>query len=412
LIGAAGLAVGLGGPVPAAWTWPAVAIGGLLVLIGAAWLAVGGGAGRTRRAAADELAELENVRRLAARADREERIAQVEREQAEQLGRLGLALPAAEALLERASGHAARLDTLRAEQRGLVSRLGGEAPAEADDINALRDRAAAEIDECRHALAGMGELGRQPEQRLAALRAQIERATVERDSGRDAVARAEERLAANEVDAEQVAATAEALTGARTALAAGERRLRIYSEALNALNVAEQRTMKAAARFLEQHMAADVARISGGRYSQLRIDETSLAFSLFSAEAGEWIEARRLSRGTVDQLYLCARLGIVRQITGTARPPLILDDPFVTFDARRARRALELLRDVARDHQVLLLTCADRYDDLAEQVTVLPPPDTAASTPAPKAIAPAPAAPAPAPAEERATQLPLMTEVV
>jgi uncharacterized protein YhaN len=58
-------------------------------------------------------------------------------------------------------------------------------------------------------------------------------------------------------------------------------------------------------------------------------------------------------------------------VTGDKRPPLILDDPFVTLDDARATRALELLRDVANDFQVIYLTTSDRYDASADAVVPL-----------------------------------------
>jgi uncharacterized protein YhaN len=78
-----------------------------------------------------------------------------------------------------------------------------------------------------------------------------------------------------------------------------------------------------------------------------------------------------LSQGTLDTIYLAARLGLVRLVTGDRRPPLVLDDPFVTLDDARAPRALELLREVANDFQVIYLTTSDRYDSLADVVVTL-----------------------------------------
>jgi energy-coupling factor transporter ATP-binding protein EcfA2 len=85
------------------------------------------------------------------------------------------------------------------------------------------------------------------------------------------------------------------------------------------------------------------------------------------------VEVGQLSRGTADQLFLTARLGLVRLVTMDRRPPIILDDPFVTFDDERAGRAIELLKEAAAEQgfQVLLLTCSDRFDDLADDVVVL-----------------------------------------
>jgi hypothetical protein len=61
-------------------------------------------------------------------------------------------------------------------------------------------------------------------------------------------------------------------------------------------------------------------------------------------------------------------------VTGDRRPPLIFDDPFVTFDDDRAVRALDLLHDLARDFQVIYLTCSTRYDAVADAVVELPAP--------------------------------------
>ncbi|MEO5940337.1 MAG: hypothetical protein ABIZ72_05215, partial [Candidatus Limnocylindrales bacterium] len=46
-------------------------------------------------------------------------------------------------------------------------------------------------------------------------------------------------------------------------------------------------------------------------------------------------------------------------------------DPFVTLDDDRAMRALELLREIARDFQVIYLTTSDRYHGGADAVVAL-----------------------------------------
>jgi uncharacterized protein YhaN len=76
----------------------------------------------------------------------------------------------------------------------------------------------------------------------------------------------------------------------------------------------------------------------------------------------------------VDLIYLAARLGLVRLVTGDRRPPLVLDDPFVTLDDERATRALALLKRVAADFQIIYLTTSDRYDTAADAVVELPGP--------------------------------------
>jgi uncharacterized protein YhaN len=188
-------------------------------------------------------------------------------------------------------------------------------------------------------------------------------------------AQAQARVDQNPVDAEEVAAVTERLVVARERLASHERRVRVLRGVLSALEAAEQATMKKAARFLEKRMADDVALITDGRYRQIKVDENALAMTVYSVERGDWIDVSQLSYGTLDQLYLAARLGLVRQVTGDRRPPLVFDDPFITFDDARAERALRILRRMAADHQIIYLTCSDRYDSVADAVIELPAPE-------------------------------------
>ena len=192
----------------------------------------------------------------------------------------------------------------------------------------------------------------------------------------------------NPVDAEEVAGLAERLASWKDELAALRRRERIYARTLQEINAAEQATMKRATRYLEKRMVPDVARVSGGRYKRVRIDDTNLGIDVFSPERNDWVSVSELSQGTLDTVYLAARLGLVRLVTGDRRPPLVLDDPFVTLDDERAPRALELLREVSTDFQVIYLTTSDRYDALADSVVVLEGPTAVDDHVEPEVVAP------------------------
>ncbi|MCH7988192.1 MAG: hypothetical protein IID46_03460, partial [Planctomycetes bacterium] len=52
------------------------------------------------------------------------------------------------------------------------------------------------------------------------------------------------------------------------------------------------------------------------------------------------------SRGTQDQVYFAARLALADLVFHGAKPPLLLDDPFVKFDPQRRDAALELCKDI------------------------------------------------------------------
>jgi uncharacterized protein YhaN len=129
--------------------------------------------------------------------------------------------------------------------------------------------------------------------------------------------------------------------------------------------------MRTATRYLEKHMVGDLERVTAGRYRRVRVDDTNLAIEVFAPERDDWVDVAALSQGTLDLVYLAARIGLVRLVTGGRRPPLVMDDPFVTLDDARATRALELLKRISADFQVIYLTTSDRYDATADAVRVL-----------------------------------------
>ncbi|MFO1450177.1 MAG: AAA family ATPase [Opitutaceae bacterium] len=74
-----------------------------------------------------------------------------------------------------------------------------------------------------------------------------------------------------------------------------------------------------------------------------------------------------LSQGAKEQLLLCLRLAVARELAASEPQVLILDDVLVNTDAGRQRRVLDVLADQAAHLQIVLLTChAERYRGLGE----------------------------------------------
>ena len=68
------------------------------------------------------------------------------------------------------------------------------------------------------------------------------------------------------------------------------------------------------------------------------------------------------SDGTVDQLYLALRLAVAEALTPNA--PLVLDDALVRFDDTRLAQAMDILKDSAKQKQVIVFTCHKREEEL------------------------------------------------
>jgi uncharacterized protein YhaN len=323
-----------------------------------------------------QLRDVEIDRRLRGRSEMEAELRLTEAGLEQHLGTLGLEnVAAAEELLSREEAHVAQVDRLEAQLEGLV----GKEPRET--MPTLRDAASLEIEQKNSALEALGPIAKEPRARER-LEVEVRDAEDALGRARDDEANARARVEANAVDAEQVAGQAERLAMWQEQLAALQRRQRVYAATLEAIDQAEQATMKVATRYLEAHMVRDLAAATEGRYRRVRVDDRSLDIEVHAPERGDWVPVSALSQGTLDLVYLIARLGLVRLITGDRRPPLVFDDPFITLDDARATRALELLKGMAGDFQVIYLTTSDRYDVAADAVVELLGPTAVDNVPA------------------------------
>jgi len=349
---------------------PIQAIGALVAVIGLALAAVALWLRRSYHMQA-QLRDVEIDRRLRGRSEMEAELADCEGRTEQQLAALQLAdVAAAEDLLAKEEAHAAQVDRLTAQMQGLV----GEAPM--DRLSELRDTAALEIEQKTSALEALGPIAKEPRARE---RLEVEVRDLEGalERSRDDEANARARVEANVVDAEEIAGQAERLAAWQEQLTTLQRRQRVLATTLAAIDRAEQATMKSATRYLEAHMVRDLAAVTGGRYRRVRVDDRTLDIELYAPEKDDWVPVASLSQGTIDLVYLVARLGLVRLVTGDRRPPLVFDDPFVTLDDARAGNALRLLRSIATDFQVIYLTTSSRYDEAADAVVVLDGPTAA-----------------------------------
>ena len=147
-------------------------------------------------------------------------------------------------------------------------------------------------------------------------------------------------------------------------LALEEDRIQALEKTYRALTVAQE-TLDQARAELQRRYAPKItrragdflARMTDGRYHSLTMGQD---FSLRAAAGEEGLlrDIQWRSDGTVDQLYLALRLAVAEVLTPGA--PLILDDALARFDDRRLKAAMELLKDLAKDRQIVCFTCQSR----------------------------------------------------
>ncbi|MDP8257754.1 MAG: AAA family ATPase [Candidatus Alcyoniella australis] len=95
-------------------------------------------------------------------------------------------------------------------------------------------------------------------------------------------------------------------------------------------------------------------RCTAGRYCGVEMDEQFNPLPLLRGKVQ--LDVEQLSAGARDQLYLCARLAVLDDLSGDAGLPLILDDPLVHCDRKRRTALLELLRELADRQQLIVLS--------------------------------------------------------
>lgn len=176
-------------------------------------------------------------------------------------------------------------------------------------------------------------------------------------------------------DEESLLRAEEELSALLEELARLQRRRRALRVALEVLEEAKAAVEVPARRVVEERAGHFLARLTAGRYTRVRVPagQDTLRLEVWSEEAQDWLapEEPSLSRGTVDLVFLAARVALVDVLASSVRPPLLLDDPFVTFDRERRRRALDWLRELSQERQVLLFTWDEDVASHADAVVRL-----------------------------------------
>ncbi|MEJ2666911.1 MAG: hypothetical protein P8Z81_07430 [Deinococcales bacterium] len=256
--------------------------------------------------------------------------------------------------------------------------------ADCESLDALVtrvERRAAEVREEAGALAavvgGRSELPGPDEpiersRMLDRLEALDERLSFERDARQAAEAEVYERtrdLAVFQAKPSVNLARAEA---ERTRLLARRERLTAEVEALAHAHIA----LRAAVRDFQGSYRERLEELASGHFATLtdRPGRTVRLLDDFGVLVVEPDGVERppeeLSRGAQDQLALALRLAIADHVADDVRLPLVLDDPFLHWDAERLERLRGSLERVARERQVVLLSHNAAFESWGEPVTL------------------------------------------
>ncbi len=208
-------------------------------------------------------------------------------------------------------------------------------------------------------------LGRDPEATVAAARARASRAK----EVVDALTGELRLLAATLPD---VAETEERADAAGIELARVKDLSAVIDETLTLLEAAERRVHRDLAPILTASVQRHLPAITGGAYVEVGMNPRDLSVDVKEARTGQWRDARLLSEGTREQIYLLLRVAMAEHlVTPGEMAPLFLDEVTAQADSERKRRVLDVLHELSADRQVILFSHDDDVlawaaDSLAE----------------------------------------------
>jgi len=102
--------------------------------------------------------------------------------------------------------------------------------------------------------------------------------------------------------------------------------------------------------------------ISGERISSEFPDEEKLDMNIYSGKSK--LDYEKLSEGTKETVSIAFRLAVLDHLFPDGGGVIVFDDPFTDMDAERTAKSCELIKECAKKHQVIFLTCNEDYKEM------------------------------------------------
>jgi DNA repair exonuclease SbcCD ATPase subunit len=251
------------------------------------------------------------------------------------------------------------------EWQELQGLLAGRTLAELQQDAARRDHAAARL------LAAAGEVASLPARADASEAVAAARAEASRSKEAVDALTGELRLLATTLP--DVAEAEERAEAAGAELARVQELAAVIDETLALLEAAERRVHRDLAPILTDSVQRHLPAITGGAYVEVGMNPRDLSVDVKEARTGQWRDARLLSEGTREQIYLLLRVAMAEHLVTTdERSPLLLDEVTAQSDPERKRRILDVLHALSADRQVILFSHDAEVVDWASQTLVEP----------------------------------------
>lgn len=180
-----------------------------------------------------------------------------------------------------------------------------------------------------------------------------------------------ERSKVLHTDSSLITSLEEEIYGLENEVSLWTKKLNALQLSLKYLNFALKSTTKGASDKIKETLDRNLSKITSGKYSKCIVDD-NFNIRIYSNEKSLEIEPSvSLSSGAVEQIYFLAKLSFLYLLSNQQNPPILLDDPFITFDENRTELAFELLRSISENNQIIFFTCHKQYLQYADNIIEL-----------------------------------------
>ena len=114
---------------------------------------------------------------------------------------------------------------------------------------------------------------------------------------------------------------------------------------------------------LNERASFYMGKITNGKYDNLNIDEK---LNITVNGKHSLIAANRLSKGTIEQIYMSLRLGAADLIFEENEMPILLDDAFAMYDNKRMGNTMRFMS--TEMNQVIMFSCHTREKVMADKL--------------------------------------------
>lgn len=111
---------------------------------------------------------------------------------------------------------------------------------------------------------------------------------------------------------------------------------------------------------LQRNIQSKIKETTNGKY--LNVKHNNEEGLIAENYLGEYVPIKKLSIGTVDQMYLGFRFGISQKMGNI---PVILDESFAYYDNERLENLLTIIKN--SNKQIIILTCSNREKDIFDK---------------------------------------------